>query len=310
MACQRGAVNASIRADTPAFLAQCDRDYQDRIARTARAIADRLAVSPIVLLTGPSGSGKTTTALKLAETLRQLGVGAQAISLDNYFVPLEPDKLPRTETGEVDMESPAFLDMPLLDETFTRLSQGLEVQVPRFDFAHQMRDENGSRSLRLEQNEIAIFEGIHALCPGVSGPHPEATKLYVSPRSEFSDGEQLLFDGPMLRLSRRLVRDHNFRGTDAAETLALWANVRRGERLYIDPYRSDADLTLDTSLPYEVSVMKGFTLPLLEQTADTDSPETEKLRAAFEGFEAIDPEFVDTRSLLREFIGGSSYRYH
>ena len=219
---------------------------------------------------------------------------------------------PRTPEGDIDYESPKLLDMELLDETFDRLSRGEEVIVPHFEFARQMRNDSRGTPLKLGKNEIAIFEGIHALNDQIAGRHPQATKLYISARSNVNEGSVLRFKGTWMRLTRRAVRDYNFRGTGVAETLEMWANVRRGEKLYISPYKNRADIIFDSSLPYEVSVMKNFALPLLQAVPEENARRGELLELieAFQWFEPIDPELVPVDSLLREFIGGGSYKYH
>lgn len=311
MAYQLHEINQAILADPETFLLECDRAYQKKISAAADEIEARMEKSPIVLLSGPSGSGKTTTALKLEEELELRGISTHTVALDNYFKTLDRKTAPRTPEGDIDFESPKMLDAALLDETFTKLSRGEEVIVPKFEFARQMRNDARGRPLRLEKNEIAIFEGIHALGPGIAGPHPEATKLYISARSNVMEDGQVKFKGTWMRLTRRAVRDYNFRGTDVSETLSMWANVRRGEKLYISPYKNSADIIFDSSLPYEVSVMKNYALPILRAVPQENARRGELLDliAAFDAFEAIDPDLVAKNSLLREFIGGGSYQY-
>lgn len=311
MAYQLQEINQAILAGPEAFLLDCDRAYQKKISAAADEIEARMEKSPIVLLSGPSGSGKTTTALKLEEELERRGVNTHTVALDNYFKTLDRKTAPRTPEGDIDFESPLCLDMELLDETFTKLSRGEQVTVPKFEFARQMRNDARGRPLKLEKNEIAIFEGIHALGPGIAGPHPEATKLYISARSNVMEEGQVKFKGTWMRLTRRAVRDYNFRGTDVGETLSMWANVRRGEKLYISPYKNSADIIFDSSLPYEVSVMKNYALPILRAVPQENARRSELLDliAAFDAFEAIDPDLVAKNSLLREFIGGGSYKY-
>ena len=311
MAYQLQEINERIRTDVTAFLEECDQNYRQRIALAADKIMANLERSPLVLLSGPSGSGKTTTALKIEEELRRRGVNSHAVAMDNYFKTLNRATAPRTPEGDIDFESPQCLDMELLDRHFTALSRGEEVVVPKFEFARQMRNDNRGTPLRLGKNEIAIFEGIHALNDDIAGPHPEATKLYISARSNVLEGEALRFKGTWMRLTRRAVRDCNFRGTDVAETLAMWANVRRGEKLYISPFKNKADILLDSSLPYEVSVMRHYAVPLLQAVPEENARRSELLDliAAFDSFEPIDPALVARDSLLREFIGGGSYHY-
>ncbi len=312
MTMQLQEINRSVRADPVGFLVECDADYDRRLSQAADTIASRLGESPIVLLSGPSGSGKTTTALKLEECLGERGITCHTVSMDNFFVTLNPKTAPRTPEGDIDYESPLNLDLDLLDETFTRLSRGEEAIIPKFEFARQMRNDARGRPLRLGKHDIAIFEGIHALNDAITGRHKEATKLYISARSNIFDGSDLVFKGTWMRLTRRAVRDFSFRGTDVAETLEMWANVRRGEKLYISPFKDRADVTINSSLPYEVPVMKHYALPMLKAVPE-DNPrrgELLDLIAAFDRFEGIDPDLVAKDSLLREFIGGGSYKYH
>ena len=312
MAYQLQEINKRIKSDVAEFLAECDENYAQRVSLAADKILSNLEQSPIVLLSGPSGSGKTTTAMKIAEELQRRGVNTHAVAMDNYFKTLNRKTAPRTPDGDIDYESPLCLDMTLLSQHFTALSKGEEIIVPKFEFARQMRNDSLGIPLRLGKNEIAIFEGIHALNDDIAGRHPEAAKLYISARSNINEGSVLRFKGTWMRLTRRAVRDYNFRGTDVEETLEMWVNVRRGEKLYISPFKNRADIVFDSSLPYEVSVMKNYALPLLQAVPEENARRVELLELidAFQHFEAIDPELVPKASLLREFIGGGSYHYH
>ena len=315
MAYQLSEILEKTRRDPAAFLAECDGVYQQRLEKAADCIAGRLEQSPIVLLSGPSGSGKTTTAMKLEQALERRGINSHTVSLDNYFKSMDHANAPRTPEGDIDYESPQLLDMELLDDTFTRLSQGEEIIVPKFEFARQMRNPVKGRPLRLGKNEIAIFEGIHALNDEIAGRHPEATGLYISARSDIVDGGEVVFKGTWMRIVRRAVRDLNFRGTDLVSTFEMWHNVRRGEKRYISPFKHRASILLDSSLRYEVSVFANYAAPLA-QAIEAVSPanpryqELHALVAAFGRFEPIDPALVDRDSLIREFIGGGSYKYH
>ena len=311
MAYQLQEINRRIQTDVQEFLAECDDNYTQRVSLAADKILSNLENSPIVLLSGPSGSGKTTTAMKIAEELQRRGVNSHAVAMDNYFKSLNRKTAPRTPEGDIDYESPLCLDMELLDQHFSDLSRGEEILVPRFEFARQMRNDSLGTPLKLEKNEIAIFEGIHALNDDIAGRHPEAAKLYISARSNVNEGAVLRFKGTWMRLTRRAVRDYNFRGTGVAETLEMWANVRRGEKLYISPFKNRADIIFDSSLPYEVSVMRNYAIPLLKAVPEENARHDELLELinAFQYFEPIDPELVARDSLLREFIGGGSYHY-
>ena len=314
MAYQLEEINRRLKEDPAGFVAECDGVYQKRLETAADRILERMKVSPIVLLSGPSGSGKTTTALKLEQELERRGVQTHTISMDNYFKTLNRRTAPRNAEGDIDYESPKLLDMDLLDETFTKLSRGEWVIVPKFEFARQMRNDSRGTPLKLDKNEIAIFEGIHALNDDIAGRHPEATTLYISARSNILEGEMLRFKGTWMRISRRAVRDYNFRGTDLVETLSMWYNVRRGEKAYISPFKGRANVIIDSSLRYEVPVFANYADPLraaVERVpADNERrAELESMVDAFRYFQPLDPALVPADSLIREFIGGGSYHY-
>ena len=314
MAYQLEEINRRLREDPAGFVAECDGVYQKRLEAAADRILERMKESPIVLLSGPSGSGKTTTALKLEQELERRGVQTHTVYMDNYFKTLNRKTAPRNAEGDIDYESPKLLDMDLLDDTFTRLSRGEWVIVPKFEFARQMRNDSRGTPLKLDKNEIAIFEGIHALNDDIAGRHPEATTLYISARSNILEGEELRFKGTWMRISRRAVRDYNFRGTDLVETLSMWYNVRRGEKRYISPFKGRANVIIDSSLRYEVPVFANYAAPLrqaVEQVpADNERrAELEAMVKAFDCFQPLDPALVPADSLIREFIGGGSYHY-
>ena len=304
-------INAAIRSDPKGFLEECDAAYQRKIDDAAEAVIRNMHRSPLVLLSGPSGSGKTTTAMKLDEALEKRGVVTHAVAMDNYFLPVSPETTPRAPDGSYDFESPLCMDMELLDEHFTALSEGREIRIPRYDFCRQMRDTSRCTTLALGKNEVAVFEGIHALNDDIAGRHPEAAKIYISARSNITEGDRLVFKGTWMRLTRRAVRDLNFRGTDAVTTLARWANVRRGEKLYISPFKHRAGIVIDSSLPYEVSVMKHYAVPLFE-AIPAENPRRAELLDMIRSFgelESVDPVLVAENALLREFIGGGTYSY-
>ena len=248
-------INRRVTTDPEAYIAECDAVYDQKLEAAADAILNNLKNSRIVLLSGPSGSGKTTTAIKLSRALTARGVKSYHVALDDYYGVLDVEDMPRTPEGDPDLESPLLLDMDLLCDHFTQLELGEKIYIPKYEFSRHMRIFEPSRSLRLGSDEIAIFEGIHALNDSIAGHHPEAFKLYVSARGNIADGKKTVFKGTWMRLLRRTVRDKLFRGADPAYTLSLWANVRRGEEKYIAPFVDDANLSLDTVLPYEINVL-------------------------------------------------------
>ena len=250
--------------------------------------------------------------LKIKEELEKRGVRSHTISMDNYFKTLNPKTAPRTADGMLDFESPECMDMDLLRHHFSLLSKGEPIMVPKFEFARQMRMSHMGTHLRLGKNEVAIFEGIHALNDDCAGRFPQAACLYISARSDVLDGQDLIFKRTWLRLCRRSVRDHNFRGTSVPETMDMWANVRRGEKLYISPFKDRAHYKFDSSLAYEVSVMRHYAEPLMEAVPQENARRTELLDLcrAFDHFAPIDPALVRPDSLIREFIGGGIYDVH
>lgn len=305
MAYQLEKINQAVRADKLGFMEECDHQYQKKVEQAADLICKNMKLSPVVLLSGPSGSGKTTTAHKITAELQRRGVGTHTISMDDYFVRRDPKTAPRTPEGEIDYESPEMMDLQLLSQHFAQLTRGEEILVPHFEFARQMRNDSKAVPLKLGKDEVAIFEGIHALNTKLTAGHPNATRLYISARSNVMDGEVLRFKGTWMRLTRRAVRDFNFRGTDIVGTLDMWANVRRGEKLYISPYKHTAHMLFDSSLPYEVSVMACYARPLMAAVPEENQRRHELLELvrAFDWFETIEPGLVPKESLLHEFIG-------
>ena len=305
MAYQLEEINRAVRQDKLGFMQACDAEYQKKVEQAADLICKNMKLSPVVLLSGPSGSGKTTTAHKITAELQRRGVGTHTISMDDYFVRRDPSTAPRTPEGEIDYESPEMMDLQLLSQHFAQLTRGEEILVPHFEFARQMRNDSKAVPLKLGKDEIAIFEGIHALNTKLTAGHPNATRLYISARSNVMDGEVLRFKGTWMRLTRRAVRDYNFRGTDVKGTLDMWANVRRGEKLYISPYKHTAHMLFDSSLPYEVSVMACYARPLMAAVPEENQRRHELLELvrAFDWFETIEPGLVPKDSLLHEFIG-------
>ena len=191
------------------------------------------------------------------------------------------------------------------------LDRGETIHVPKYEFARQMRSDIMSQPLHLGSDELAIFEGIHALNDIIVGKNPNAFKLYIAARSNLVDDDgKVVFQHAWLRLCRRIVRDFKFRGSDAAFTLKMWDNVRRGEKLYISPYKENADLMFDSSLAFEFAVLKPFVVPLLEKIPAGKYAVVDDMLAAFRRIEPMDDSCVAPDSLAREFIGGSTYDNH
>ena len=304
-------INYRTVTDPKGFIEECDARYYENLDEAARMIAENRRYSPIVLLSGPSGSGKTTTSIKLSEALEKLGIRSHYVGMDDYFKTLDPNTVPRTPEGEMDLESPLCLDMELLNRHFQQLSKGERIFVPRYEFSRKMRIQEPSKSIKLGADELVIFEGIHALNDMITLPHPEAFKLYISARSDVEFGGSIVFKRTWFRLVRRTVRDALFRGSDPAETMAMWANVRRGEKLYISPYKDKANYRFDTSMAYELPVFTRRATELFSSVPE-GVERFEELRSvlpALQLFGEIDQTLLAPDALIREFIGGGIYEY-
>ena len=303
-------INEYASRDPVGFLEESDALYNARVRRAADMIAENRKNSPIVLLSGPSGSGKTTTAKKIEEELEKRGIRTHTISMDDYFRSRDRYQVPLAADGTPDLESPLCMDMELLNDHFTRLSRGEKVYVPKFDFSHQRSVVNASRSLRLGPDDIAVFEGIHALNDDITQVHPEAFKLYISARANVVDDDgKIIAKGTWMRLIRRTIRDYLFRGAEPESTIRMWANVRYGEKAYINPFKDKADYQFDTAFPYEISVMNDLACMLFE-TIPEDAGRLEELqtiRPTIQRFTDIAPALVAPDAMIREFIGGGIY---
>ena len=310
MAYQLSDINFRTVSDPAAFMAESDEAYRQKVMRAADMITANRKNSPIVLLSGPSGSGKTTTSMKIAEELNRRGIGTHYVAMDDYFKTID-ENTPRTPDGQLDLESPLCMDMELLNRHFDMLSRGERVFIPKYEFSRRMRVQEPSKSIKLKSDEIVIFEGIRALNSMITDVHPEAFKLYISARSDVEFEGRIVFKRTWFRLVRRMVRDYNFRGSDAAETMSMWANVRRGEKLYISPFKDKADFQFDTSTPYEPAVFNRTATELFKSVPE-GIERFEELRAvlpALQLFGEIDESLVAPDALIREFIGGGIYEY-
>ena len=304
-------INERVKSDPEGFARECEAIFNRKVEEVAAGIAERLALSNIVFLSGPSGSGKTTTAKKICDALENIGIHAHSISMDKYYVSHNKETCPRTSDGEVDLESPFCLDLDLLIEHFRLLELGEEALIPHFDFKTQTRIPERATPLKPGHSEVVIYEGIHALNDMLADSNPNAFKLYISARSDVLCGSDICFKRTWSRLLRRVVRDEQFRGTGATETLKLWANVRRGEKEYISPFKYKADVLFDSSMQYEVPIMKRYALKAFrnipEETERSD--ELFGLLPELMKFDDMDSSYVPPDSILREFIGGGSYEY-
>lgn len=294
-------INRALREDPMAYVAQCDALYDSRVEAAADKVLNRLDKSRVILLAGPSSSGKTTTASRVRKALARHGVNAHMISLDDYYRSKSEPDFPRTKDGEPDLEAPEALDTALLGEHLAKLDQGEEIVVPFFDFKTQAQDPARFQTIRLRENEAVIFEGIHGLNPMLTDRNPEATRLFVSTASSVYDNDVEVFDRVWMRVLRRIVRDYNFRSASAEETLAMWKNVRYGEKRFISPFKKFAHYAIDSSLGYEVAAFRPIAESMLLKLEEHPQPKlVDLILEGLESFDPIDPMSLPETSLLRE----------
>ncbi len=284
--------------------------HDRKIARIADSIAERGQSVGVVLIAGPSSSGKTTFTKKLAIQLRVLGLRPVTIGLDDYFVPR--NRTPLDDAGKPDFESLGAIDVELLNQNLLDLFAGGTVDIPQFDF--RIGDRHfGRQFTRLDQGSVLVMEGIHGLNPDLT-PRipPEATfRIYVSALTQLNLDYRSRIATTDNRLIRRIVRDHQFRGHSAARSLELWPNVRRGEDRNIFPFQNSADAVFNSALEYELGVLKPVVTPLLQEVKP-DNPgysEATRLLLFLKHFAPIREGMVPARSILREFLGNSAFRY-
>ncbi len=264
----------------------------------------------IVLISGPSSSGKTTTTKRLAIQLMTNLLHPQLISLDDYFV--NRVNTPRDETGDYDYESLYALDLEQFNKDLKDILSGKEVALPTYNFASGQREYKGN-TIKLKEGSILIIEGIHGLNPELTADIADDMKfrLYVSALSTISIDDHNWVPTTDNRLLRRIVRDFNYRAVDPVDTIRRWPSVRRGEEKWIFPYQENADAVFNSSLLYELAVMKNLAVPVLMRVPHNIPEYSEAIRLLkFLGyFKSIDLSVVPSTSLLREFFGGSSFRY-
>jgi uridine kinase len=288
------------------FIRHCEGHYAHVLENAARKILAGSADKPIVLLSGPSGSGKTTTAVRIARLLQSWGHGTHALSMDNYYFRDPAVPMPIDDEGNPDYESPVIVDSALVQQHLAALSRGDAIAVPRFDFVAQRRAEETAPMRRLP-GEIVVVEGIHALNPAVVGDvHNLATTLYVSVRTRVKDANGFVLHPSKVRLMRRLMRDRRGRGQSFEETVARVRSVNRGERLYIMPYKDNADIAIDSFCPYELPVYRDILLPglLLMDPEFMEDCDVSDMAPMLRQIAPIGMEGISREALIREFIGG------
>ena len=282
---------------------------EKKIARIADQIAARHDVK-LVLLAGPSSSGKTTTCKRLSIQLLTCGLKPLQISLDDYFI--DRDKTPLDANGEYDYESIHALNIALINEQFNALFKGEEIELLRYNFQAGKSEKSGKR-LKLGPNDIVVVEGIHALNPELTAQIPEQQKfrVYVSALTTILLDEHNYIPTTDNRLLRRIIRDYKYRGVSAQESIHRWPSVRAGEERWIFPYQENADAMFNSAMLYELAVIKQQAEPLLEQVPENceEYAEAHRLLKFLRYFHAISYRQLAPTSLLREFLGGSSFKY-
>lgn len=284
--------------------------HEKKIAEIATQIAERSNRPKLVLIAGPSSSGKTTFSKRLAVQLSVCGIKPKTISLDNYFV--ERAQTPLDENGNYDFEALEAIDVEFFNRQLIQLINGDEVEIPKFSFTNGARYFDGEL-IQLGTNDILIIEGIHGLNPGLI-PHidsKETFRIFISALTSISIDDHNPISTTDNRLIRRIIRDSKYRGYSALETIRRWPSVRSGEEKNIFPHQENADVMFNSALLYELAVLKKYLVPLLKAVPENQPEFSEALRLLkFMGyFMIMDAAEIPPTSLIREFLGGSSFRY-
>ena len=283
--------------------------HEKKIAEIAQKIKEHGNVR-MVLIAGPSSSGKTTFAGKLGMSLRVNGIKPVTISVDNYFV--ERENNPKDEHGNYDFECIEALDLDLFNSQLVDLLAGKEVSLPTFNFTTGRKEYKGN-NLKLKEDEILIIEGIHCMNDKLTNliPKENKFKVYISDLTVLNIDYYNRISTTDTRLIRRIVRDHQFRNYTAEQTLKTWYSVNRGEQKNIFPFQEEADCMFNSSIVYELAVLKKFAMPLLEEIPQTsrEYSEARRLITLLKYFEDMKPDLIPNNSLLREFIGGSIFEH-
>ena len=305
-----GDFNQAIDANYSTDIINISEALQEKkIAKIAEEIASRKGVK-LVLLAGPSSSGKTTSCKRLSIQLAVNGLKPLQISLDDYFV--DREKTPKDASGEYDYESIYALDLDLINEQFNALFRGEEVELPKYDFQSGKSKKSGNK-LKMNDNNVLVVEGIHALNPELTAhiPQEQIFRVYASALTTILLDNHNYIPTTDNRLLRRIIRDYKYRGVSAQETIHRWPSVRAGENKWIFPFQENADAMLNTAMLYELAVIKTQAEPLLQQVPENceEYAEAYRLLKFLKYFKGIPYNNLPPTSLLREFLGGSSFHY-
>ncbi len=291
------------------FITLCEQRHNRQLCELGQMIEDEKESIRLICIAGPSSSGKTTFANRLRIELLSRGIKPIRISMDDYYLPR--GQAPLDEDGKPDLESADALDIELFNQNLADLVAGLEVECPRYDFKAGCRAKEG-RKLIVPQDQPIIIEGIHALNERLTASIPahQKFKIFIAPQSQVNIDNHNPMSLTDLRLLRRIVRDHQFRNASAISTLEMWPSVRKGEFKWIYPSQEGANYVFNSFSSYELSVMKKYAMPLLEEI-DTESeyfPVAERLIRMLKFFDDLSDKWVPCNSIIREFIGGSCYQ--
>ena len=287
--------------------------HERKYAAIADQIYKRKDEVKLVLLAGPSSSGKTTTSMRIALQLKVLGLNPRVLAMDNYFV--DREQTPKDKNGNYDFECLGAMDLELLNTQLTQLFNGEEVEIPTFNFTEGKKEYKGNK-MRMKPNDVLIMEGIHALNPGLTASIDNRKKfrIYASALTSLSIDENNSISTTDSRMLRRMVRDNNFRGTSAEQTILRWNSVHSGEYRNIFPYQENADAMFNSSLIYELPLLKHYAEPLLRRIQPTSPAYAESLRllkflSYVVEMNPAEHTAVPPTSVMREFIGGSTLDY-
>ncbi len=292
------------------FIRMSEAFHEKKIAHIADQISKRRKQLKIILISGPSAAGKTTFAKRLTVQLQVNGIRASTISLDNYY--LNDEDTPRDKDGHPDYEHLHAVDVPLFNQHLLEIIKGQEVELPFFNFTAKKREYREDRLL-LAPNEVLIVEGIHGLNPELTHAVPAARKfkIYISALTQLNIDSGNRISTTDNRLMRRIIRDYLYRGNSPLVTLGMWPSVRRGEKTWIFPFQSQADVAFNSALDYELAVLKPMLEPLL-LTVKPSMPEyaeVRRLQGFLSNFLGAPDITVPATSILREYIGASNFEY-
>lgn len=292
------------------FINSVEESFREDLSKIFENIMSSEKPCRIIMLTGPSSSGKTTTAKLLQALFNNAGKTTHTISLDNFYI--GKNKVPKLPNGEYDFEALEALDIPFIKSCIKSILKNGRCVLPKYNFTKGEREECFTE-LNADENSIIIIEGIHALNPifteGIE--NSGIKKIYISVKQGIKNDGKKILRAEDIRFLRRLVRDISFRGSNAEETISMWDNVCLGEKKYIRPFKYLSDFTLNTFHPYEVSVIKNDAINILSSVDKSFAgyEYASKLIVALRQVAVIDKSLVPEDSLLREFIGGSSFEY-